>query len=316
MSILATSTYTPLSGSLHAGVTGQEWTGDLDNVTQYGLLFTPTAAGTYPYILYSRGGTDGANSSLSDAKIQGNAGSITAGHIPFGVCAPAAWDDSSLTPAGPAGYVVNCPDLREGGGPWNGGTAGSGVDELGGGDLKDTLQAWAAGAEMTAKANMSKTCMWGDSRGAINMLGAMAKYGLQPDVCVLRSPLLNIYDWDAMSQTAKASVLAPLDELGFTGADTDTRADLDDTSLRMLKERSPNLFLDELPTTTKYCVVWGEDDTTIPREWVLAFVTGMRARGAEVSYFEIPQFGHSIANSDGTNLAYLHIRRYLVKHLS
>lgn len=320
MGILTHSDYnpTPTTGALHSGVTAKVWTGDLDGVTQYGVAAYPTAAGAVPYLMICRGGTDGSNSSLSKARVEGNAAASPQSNgvdiCPTGLAAPPSWDDSAA--GGPSGYVVNLPDLREG----NGGateSAGSGTDELGGADLEDTAQAWWAALELySSRMNMGKTGMWGESRGAINALGAMAYKGITPTVCVLRAPLLNIYDWDAMTTATRTSVIAPLDELGFGGASTDTRAELSASDVAMLKKRSPNQYLDLLPTTTKYLVVWGEDDTTIPREWCEAFVAGMRARGAVASMAVIREGVHAITDTLASELTFFTIRRFLASELA
>ncbi len=299
MGILTDAAYTPASGSLHTGVTGRTWTGSIDNITQYGLAFYKTSGGpSGPIITYIRGG--GAGSSYTDAKITGNSAAV--GICQVGYSAPPTWDE----------YTVVCPDLREGGGSWNGGTASSGTDEFGGADVEDVIQIYSAALELYDTGD-SQRVIWGDSRGGMMAGLAMAR-GLTPDVCILRSPLLDVADYDAFDDATRATIIADIP--GFAGANTDTWSELSSRDQELLKARSVNSKLDQLPTTTKYLVVWGEDDTTIPRNQCETFVAGMRKRGAEVEFQVIREFAHAIGANTGTELAFLACKNFLAKHLT
>lgn len=299
MARLTDGAYTPGSGSLHSGVTGREWSGDLDNITQYGLAFYRTTGGpSGPAIFYLRGG--GAASSYTDAKITGNSAAV--GVCEVGYSAPPVWDE----------YTVICPDMREGGGLWNGGTASSGTDEFGGADVEDVLQIYAAFGERYDTGD-SQRVLWGDSRGGMMAGLAMAR-GLAPDVCILRSPLLDVADWDSFSDATRSTILADIP--GFAGANTDTFAQLSTEDQQKLIARSVNRKTSLLPTTTKYLVVWGEDDDTIPRSQCETFVRLMRARGATVEMQVVREFGHSIGATVGSEVAFLAIKNFLAKHLT
>lgn len=309
MGILTASPYSPLTGSVHGAgaTTAQEWTGAVDNLTQYGLAFYKTTGGPAgPIILYLRGG--GAGSSYIDGRIIGNQESVTI--CETGYSAPAVWDLSA--DGGPAAFTTVCPDMREGGGLWNLGTASSGTDEFGGADVEDVLQVYTACEELYATGDPQRV-LWGDSRGGM-MAGLALARGLAPDVCILRSPLLDVADYDAFDDATRAIIIADIP--GFAGANTDKWSELNQSDQRLLKARSVNLKTDLLPTTTKYLVVWGEDDTTIPRSQCETFVGRMRERGAEVEFRVIREFGHTIENTPGTELAFLAIRNFLTKHLT
>jgi len=309
MGILTASTYSPAAGAVHGttNTTAQEWTGDIDNITQYGLAFYTTSGGPAgPLIIMLRGG--GAGGSITDNKVIGNQGAV--GICETGYSAPVLWDDSSA--GGPSTYTVVMPDYREGGGSWNGGTASSGTDEFGGADVEDVIQIYSAALELYDTGD-SQRVIWGDSRGGMMAGLAMAR-GLTPDVCILRSPLLDTADYDAFDDATRATIIADIP--GFAGANTDTWSELSSRDQELLKARSVNSKLDQLPTTTKYLVVWGEDDTTIPRNQCETFVAGMRKRGAEVEFQVIREFAHAISPSTGTELAYLACRKFLAKHLT
>jgi acetyl esterase/lipase len=299
MARLTDGTYSPLTGSLHSGVTGREWSGDIDNITQYGLAFYRTTGGpSGPVIVYIRGG--GAANSYTDAKVTGNSAAV--GVCEVGYSAPPVWDE----------YTVICPDMREGGGLWNGGTASSGTDEFGGADVEDILQIYTAFAERYATGD-SQRVLWGDSRGGM-MAGLALARGLTPDVCILRSPLLDVADYDAFDDSTRATIIADIP--GFAGASTDKWSELNQSDQRLLKARSVNLKTDLLPTTTKYLVVWGEDDTTIPRSQCETFVARMRERGAVAEFQVIREFAHAIGANTGTELAFQGIKDFLAKHLT
>lgn len=301
--------YNP-AGGIHVGATGRIWSATLDNIAQHGMAFYPDAAGAVPFILLCRGGAEGSNSSLGDGRCQGNhVGTpviCTTGHSAMSV-----WDDSAG--GGPTGYVTIIPDLREGNGGATG-AAGAGDDEFGGADVMDTMQAWSIGLDLySSRMDMSQTVIWGESRGAVNGLAAMAN-GITPDVCVLRSPLLDIRDWDNMDTATRATVLAPIP--GFAGLSTTDEDDLNQADKNLLEARSPMRWVDKLPTTTKYLLVWGEDDTTIPEVWIDRFARKLRERGAFVQVVKVPEFGHSFDSSIGTERAYYSIRRFLAAQFS
>jgi hypothetical protein len=256
-------------------------------LAHWGVVLQPSGAGAVPFGIFCRGGKQGTDSQLTDAKILGDSNS--SGVATFGT-------HTGLSGLG-VDYCVVAPDYREGEGLRNGASASEGTvgggdgDNFGvkGEDIDDILTAWSARYELT-KADDTKTFAYGSSAGCMRLLMAMEE-GLRPDVCILRAPLMNIADWEPNRNGHLA--IPDFEGDGDTAWEDLTRAD----KVR-LTDRSPMQRMDKLPVIP-YLLIYGEDDTTVPRGWIHTFRDHMEARGAEVQVVIVPGGTHSLTAVSG-----------------
>ena len=275
MSRFTLSSYAPSTGSVSTGSLGFETTATFGTLaapyTGYGLALLPSAAGTYPYVYFLRGGKTGADAQLTDDTVK----------LVQGLSGLAA-----------GGRVVHAWDGPEGGSNWNdnhGGAASGGVDGFGAdSDIRDWAKAYWAGLEMS-KADMARSVVYGASRGGMEALLMMALEGIVPKCCILRSPMLHLADWSIVKHGHDAIP-------GFAGAGTEDFEDLSDADQALLQARDCMNYVNRLPVNIPYLLIWGDEDTTIPWEWIDEFEEVMSARGAEVRVCIIAGGGHSVAS--------------------
>lgn len=300
--------YTP-PNILADGSTGELVTMTLDGHLQHGLSFRPAAGTGYPYVQYNRGGTTGSDVSLTDAHAIGNANSVTglppAGEIPTGLSGMATWDDNLI--GGPSGYSVFCPAFRGvDANVWANKPVSGGVDEFGGADVQDVVQAWGARHEF-AEARSDRTCMFGISSGAMRTLLAMQQ-GVEPTCCVLRAPMIGIRDWGS-ARLGHAAIP------NFGGTAESSFAQLDNRDRASLLARSP-LHHTELLPVIPYLLIIGAKDLLIPRIWVTRFQELMRKRGASVDIAIIPEADHAMTAAAHADAAARAARYFMAEHLA
>jgi len=267
-----------------AGSSSFEYTANIGGQSTTGVVLQPSGAGEVPFGIFCRGGTQGASSQLTDAKILGD--SNASGASTFGT-------HIGLSGLG-VDYCMIAPDFREGAGVRTGSPVADGTDNFGvkGEDIDDILGAWAARYEL-AKADDTKTFAYGSSAGCMRLLMAMEE-GLRPDCCILRAPFINIYDWEP-NRNGHAAIP------DFEGDGDTAWDDLELEDRRRLLTRSPLQRYKDLPVIP-YLLIIGEDDATVPRSWVTDFRTKMESRDAEVQVVIVPGGTHAMAaQADGTS---------------
>jgi len=260
-------------------------------LAQWGVVLQPSGAGEVPFGIFCRGGKAGTDSQLTDEKILGDA--TAAGASTFGT-------HIGLSGLG-VNYCMIAPDYREGEGLRNGASASEGTVAGGDGDnfgvmdedVEDILQAWSARYELP-KADDTKTFAYGASSGCMRLLMAMTK-GLRPDCCILRAPLIGLYDWEP-NRNGHAAIP------DFEGDGDSSWGELSYADRARLKARSPLHMTDKLPVIP-YLLIYGENDTTVPRAWIDSFRDKMEARGAEVQVVIVPGGTHSLTAVSGDTVA-------------
>jgi len=290
-----TTSYSPASGSIATGVSAFHADMTLDSVQQYGVYMHKTGGSALPLVVYCPGGTPGSIS-LDDVRIKGNADGSgnpqPAGTINYGLSGIANWG---------SGYGVLCVGYRQGDNNWNSGGTSAGTDNFGGDDTEDIAQAVAAAITL-GEVDVNKLCLYGSSSGCMKMLLAMAKHHITPTCVVLKAPMLDLEDFDTTGYGAAIP--------GFVGGAS--YDDLSDADKELLRERNVFNYIEDLPTTCPYLIIWGDGDTTIPRDWVDRFAKQMKARGATVDVKVISGGDHSMNSPAGiANPLALHVRDFI-----
>jgi pimeloyl-ACP methyl ester carboxylesterase len=300
MSILTRTAY---AGTIPSGSRIVKWTADLNGISQAGVLCDPSAAVTCPGGVYVRGGTTGPNVSLTDSHVEA-LGDMT------------LWDDSAAPKNGPPGYALIAPNMRGAGASFTGAGTGAGVDEFGGDDVDDVIQALSCLTENGALPGAGQPKVRADqlftlaaSGGAMRTLAALRR-GMRVHACALRAPFLNVLDWDGVDATNQGRIGAMIP--GFSaGPVPSSIADLTSTDIASLEARSP-LAWDprELPYIP-YLVVIGDQDDTAKITWAYAWAERMQAAGHIVYLRPIAGGDHQWTDPDANSLANLTIRSFL-----
>jgi dipeptidyl aminopeptidase/acylaminoacyl peptidase len=274
----------------------------INGLSQYGVLADPSAAVTVPGGVYVRGGTTGANASLTDSHVE------SLGEM-------AAWDDSSSPKNGPPGYAVIAPAIRGSDPSYTGKGVSAGTDEFGGDDVDDVIQAQSLLLESGATASPSQPKVRSDqlfglgaSAGAMRLLHALRR-GMLMHACVLRSPFLKVLDWDAVDGTNQANISAMIS--GFTSGPPADVSGLDFDDFAALEARSPAVWDPRELPDIPYLIVHGDQDTTSLMKWSEEFADRMKDAGRTVHLRSVPQGDHQWTNADADSIATNTIRAFL-----
>jgi len=282
------------------GVTNDQWSATVDGNTLKGVRSYPTTAGLHRYIFFLRGGFTGANTQLDDTMINN--------HLENWPLFATSLQGESTT-----GNYVFSPGIRGSDSPWtSGGAASGGTDEMGGADIEDVRQAWTLGMEFTGsglpRVDPCSSALIGFSSGALRGLMAMRGGKLRPRCAIFRAPLVNIYDWDNVSDTNKALIEAMIP--GWSSTTLTKASGLTKADRRALYDRSPMQWADELPDIP-YLIIQAETDTTAPRSWTEGFAEALTKAGRRVEVHTVTGAGHAFTGSEDINLSNLAIRRFL-----
>lgn len=290
------------SGVLAAGADGFEITATINGIAQEGLRFEPTAAGEVPMIFYCPGGAGGSRS-LDDHKAVGNtdgAGAPPAGDLHTGLSGMTQWD---------GGYSVVAWVSRGSSTTFNGSVGTAGVDGFGDpdSDVDDLAQAYYASLNFD-KVDAKRTILLGSSRGAMDAMQMMIHKGITPDICILRAPLIKLEDWSEQ-QYGPASIPGFSDP-GMTDPDLRTLNDQ-----KLLTARTPSYRVQDLPKTTKFLILIGSADPTIPRSWAEEAVALLTGHGIHAELVIVPGGDHAMLTGAAAQYAAQAQENFVEKYL-
>lgn len=311
MAKLLTTASAASVGTPPTGTRIVQYTASISGATMSGVLMDMTS-GTRkgPGVVYFHGGY-APNPSFSDAHI-------------LSLAEQCAWDDYGAPEMGPGGYVMICPLVPGGAaGTWTGGAASAGVDQFGGAEVEVYVQSTPLVREgeattahpLTPKTTGGDLVYYGASAGCIRACVAIKDWGMKPDVLVMRSPYINIYDWDSIAtatQDAISALMSPSVSGGWTSASETTFANLRDEEKVALWNRSPVQWPMEVwPDDMPIYIGWGENDTTVPEAWVKPWAAELKEAGKDVRLSVIPTGDHAWTQAGAQDMLNLDIRGYL-----
>lgn len=309
---LATS-FTPWTGAgTPAGVTAHTFIATLGGkdgtpgiVHQGVRTFTPAVLNGYGMLF--RGGLTGAQSSLTDSIIN-----------QMGEWSD--WNTASQNDPFGGNLVITLGGRGTDGSTFTDGVPILGVDGLGDldTDIEDYVQMWALGREVGLTGTPiagEKSFLAGFSTGALRACIAVRERRIKPDVLILRSPLCNIYDWDALPGTNKAAMAAMM---GFTtvAPETKTFKELTRDEQLALKERSPVQWAHKMPKDVPVVIIQAGMDNKVPTHHPKQLLKMLESAGVPCEYFNVPTAGHGFTTADEIDISNGIIRKTLTKYMS